>query len=76
MRLWMLLHMRISHLLVVGCLLRGLSIFGCKNALNFCGDFVVNDGLIVFTNDINAEFLGGWSVSGGVRGEFVEVKAN
>lgn len=55
----MLLHMRISHLLVVDRLLRGLSIFGCKNALNFCSDFVVNDGLIVFTNDINAEFLVG-----------------
>jgi len=53
----MLLHMRISDLLVVGRLLRSLSIFGCKNTLNLGSDFVVNDGLIVFTNDINAEFL-------------------
>lgn len=67
MRLWVLLHMRISHLLVVGRLLRGLSIFGCKNALNLGSNFVVDDGLIVFTNDINAEFLGLGSVSGGVE---------
>lgn len=58
MRLWVLLHMRISHLLIVGRLLRGLSILRCKNALNLGSDFVVDDGLIVFTNDINAEFLG------------------
>jgi len=63
MRLLVLLHMCISHLLIVGCLLRGLGIFRCKNALNFGSDFVVNDGLIVFTNDINAKFLSGWSVS-------------
>ena len=67
MRLWVLLHMRISHLLIVGRLLGSLSILGCKNALNLGSDFVVDDGLIVFTNDINAEFLGGWSVSGGVE---------
>jgi hypothetical protein len=58
MWLWVLLHMRISHLLIVGRLLRSLSIFGCKNALNPGSDFMVNDGLIVFTNNINAEFLG------------------
>lgn len=75
MRLWVLLHMRVSHLLVIGRLLRSLSIFGCKNALNFGSDFVVNDGLIVFTNDINTEFLGKWSVSGG-RGESTKAKAN
>jgi len=67
MWLWVLLHMCIPHLLIVGCLLRSLSILECKNALNLGSDFVVDDGLIVFTNDINAEFLDGWSVSGGVE---------
>jgi len=67
MLLWVLLHVCISHLLIVGRLLCGLSIFRCKNALDLGSDFVVNDGLIVFTNNINAEFLGGWSVSGVVE---------
>jgi hypothetical protein len=58
MWLWVLLHMRISHLLIVGSLLRSLGILGCKNALDLGSDFVVDDGLIVFTNDINAKFLG------------------
>jgi hypothetical protein len=52
--------------LIVGCLLRSLSTFGCKNTLNPGSDLMVNDGLIVFTNNVNAEFLGGQSVPEGV----------
>jgi hypothetical protein len=62
MLLCVLLHVRLSHLLVVGRLLRRLSVFGCENALNLGSDFVMNDGLIIFANDINTEFLGGWLV--------------
>lgn len=35
----------------------GLEVFRTKNAEDFCGNFVVDDGPIIFTDDIDTKFL-------------------